>query len=102
MKRVLVTAGANTIGLVKTVATGLGPRGMRAHAICPGSVNGPRIDCVIVAEVAAADDASGAVMKRLTDPEDVAGMALLLAPDAAKMVAGQAIVVDGMTYNVDP
>ena len=41
-------------------------------------------------------------MKRLTDPEDVAAMALFLASDGAKMVSGQALAVDGMTYNVDP
>ena len=38
----------------------------------------------------------------MTDPEDVADMALFLASDAAKMVSGQALSVDGMTYNVDP
>jgi NAD(P)-dependent dehydrogenase (short-subunit alcohol dehydrogenase family) len=46
--------------------------------------------------------ASGTAMKRLTDPEDVAAMALFLASDGAKMVSGQALAVDGMTYNVDP
>ena len=38
------------IGLMKTVAMELGPHGIRANAICPGSVNGPRIDRVIEAE----------------------------------------------------
>ncbi len=31
------------IGLMKTVAMELGPHGIRANAICPGSVNGPRM-----------------------------------------------------------
>ena len=99
------------IGLMKTVAMELGPHGIRANAICPGSVNGPRIDRVIDAEAAVKGMtpdavrrgyASGTAMKRLTDPENVADMALFLASDAARMVAGQAIAVDGMTYNVDP
>ncbi len=99
------------IGLMKTVAMELGPFGIRANAICPGSVNGPRIDRVIEAEAAAKGltpdtvrqgYASGTAMKRLTDPEDVAEMALFLASDAARMVSGQALAVDGMTYNVDP
>jgi NAD(P)-dependent dehydrogenase (short-subunit alcohol dehydrogenase family) len=99
------------IGLMKTVAMELGPHGIRANAICPGSVNGPRIDRVIEAEAAAKGMtpdavrhgyASGTAMKRLTDPEDVAEMALFLASDAARMVSGQALAVDGMTYNVDP
>lgn len=106
-----VAAKWGVIGLMKTVAMELGPHGIRANAICPGSVNGPRIDRVVAAEAAAkgmTEDAvrqgyaSGTAMKRLTDPEDVADMALFLASDAAKMVTGQAIAVDGMTYNVDP
>lgn len=106
-----VAAKWGVIGLMKTVAMELGPHGIRANAICPGSVNGARIDRVIDAEAAAkgmtADAvrqgyASGTAMKRLTDPEDVADMALFLASDAARMVTGQAIAVDGMTYNVDP
>lgn len=99
------------IGLMKTVAMELGPHGIRANAICPGSVNGPRIDRVIEAEAAAKGVepdairqgyASGTALKKLTDPEDVANMALFLASDAAAMVSGQALAVDGMTYNVDP
>ena len=41
-------------------------------------------------------------MKRLSDPEDVAALALYLASDGARMISGQALAVDGMTYNVDP
>ncbi len=106
-----VAAKWGVIGLMKTVAMELGPHGIRANAICPGSVNGPRIDRVIEAEAAAKGMtpdavrhgyASGTAMKRLTDAEDVADMALFLASDAARMVSGQALAVDGMTYNVDP
>jgi NAD(P)-dependent dehydrogenase (short-subunit alcohol dehydrogenase family) len=46
--------------------------------------------------------AAGSALKRLSDPEDVAAMAVFLASDAARMVTGQALAVDGMTYNVDP
>lgn len=99
------------IGLMKTVAMELGPHGIRANAICPGSVNGPRMDRVIAAEAQAkgmTEDAvrqgyaSGTALKRLSDAQDVADMALFLASDAARMVTGQALSVDGMTYNVDP
>jgi NAD(P)-dependent dehydrogenase (short-subunit alcohol dehydrogenase family) len=106
-----VAAKWAVIGLMKTVAMELGPYGIRANAICPGSVNGPRIDRVIEAEAAAkgmtpdavrAAYASGTALKCLSEPGDVADMALFLASDAARMVTGQAIAVDGMTYNVDP
>ena len=46
------------IGLMKTVAMELGPHGIRANAICPGSVNGPRITSVIEAEAAAKGSSS--------------------------------------------
>lgn len=106
-----VAAKWGVIGLMKTVAMELGPFGIRANAICPGSVNGPRIDRVIDAEAEAkgmtADAvrqgyASGTALKQLSDPEDVANLALYLASDGARMIAGQALAVDGMTYNVDP
>jgi NAD(P)-dependent dehydrogenase (short-subunit alcohol dehydrogenase family) len=106
-----VAAKWGVIGLMKTVAMELGPYGIRANAICPGSVNGPRIDRVIDAEATAKGMtpdavrqgyASGTAMKRLTDPEDVADLAVFLASDRARMISGQAMAVDGMTYNVDP
>ncbi|GLS85453.1 3-ketoacyl-ACP reductase [Cypionkella aquatica] len=106
-----VAAKWGVIGLMKTVAMELGPHGIRANAICPGSVNGPRIDRVIEAEAQAKGMtpdavrqgyAAGTALKRLSDPEDVAAMALYLASDGARMVSGQALAVDGMTYNVDP
>ena len=106
-----VAAKWGVIGLMKTVAMELGPHGIRANAICPGSVNGPRIDRVIEAEAQAKGMtpdavrqgyAAGTALKRLSDAEDVAAMAVFLASDGARMVSGQALSVDGMTYNVDP
>lgn len=106
-----VAAKWGVIGLAKTVAMELGPFGIRANAICPGSVNGPRIDRVIAAEAAAKGTdpdtirhgyAAGTALKRLSDPQDVADVALYLSSPAARMITGQAIAVDGMTYNVDP
>ena len=106
-----VAAKWAVIGLMKTVAMELGPFGIRANAICPGSVNGPRITSVIEAEAAAKGTspdvirqgyASGTALKRLSDPEDVAHMALFLASDGARMVSGQAMTVDGFTINPDP
>jgi len=40
------------IGFTKTLAIELGPFGIRANAICPGPVEGDRIDRVIAAEAA--------------------------------------------------
>ena len=54
------------------------------------------------AEAVRAGYAAGTALKRLTDPEDVAHMALFLASDGARMVSGQALTVDGFTINPDP
>lgn len=99
------------IGLMKSVAMELGPFGIRANAICPGSVNGARIDRVIAAEAQAKGVpeaqirdgyASGTALKRLSEAQDVADMAVFLASDRARMITGQALAVDGFTFNVDP
>jgi NAD(P)-dependent dehydrogenase (short-subunit alcohol dehydrogenase family) len=106
-----VAAKWGVIGLMKTVAMELGGHGIRANAICPGSVNGPRIDRVIEAEAAAKGQtpdairqgyAAGTALKRLTDADDVAALSVFLASDGARMISGQALSVDGFTINPDP
>ncbi|MDH3474883.1 MAG: SDR family oxidoreductase [Rhodospirillales bacterium] len=94
------------IGLTKTLAMELGPCGIRVNAICPGSIEGPRIDRVI----AAAAEARGVSAREQRDfylrqsslrcfvtAEDIANMALFLASDAGSKISGQALAVDGHT-----
>lgn len=99
------------IGLMKTVAMELGPYGIRANAICPGAVEGERMDGVIAREAAAKGMtpeavregyAAGTSMRCFVRAEDIAAMALFLASDAAGRVSGQVIAVDGHTENPDP
>ncbi|MFY0690733.1 MAG: SDR family oxidoreductase [Paracoccaceae bacterium] len=99
------------IGLMKTLAMELGPFGIRANAICPGAVEGPRMEGVLEREAAAKGMsrdqvyegyASGTSMRRFVEASDVANMAVFLASDAARLVSGQVIAVDGHTENPDP
>ncbi|WP_147124320.1 SDR family oxidoreductase [Shimia ponticola] len=99
------------IGLMKTAAMELGPYGIRTNAICPGAVEGPRMEGVMQREAAAKgltrDEiyngyASGTSMRSLVTARDVANMAVFLASDAARLVSGQVIAVDGHTENPDP
>lgn len=94
------------IGFTKTIATELGPDGIRCNAICPGAVNGDRMDRVLAAEALArgvttqdvyADYTSGSSLRRFADPEEIAQLCLYLSSDAAKFISGQAIAVDGNT-----
>lgn len=99
------------IGLMKTVAMELGPFGIRANAICPGAVEGPRMEGVLEREAAAKgmsrDEvyqgyASGTSMGSFVTAQDIAEMAAFLGSDRAKLVSGQVIAIDGHTENPDP
>jgi NAD(P)-dependent dehydrogenase (short-subunit alcohol dehydrogenase family) len=97
------------IGLTKTLAMELGPFGIRVNAICPGSVEGKRIEQVIEREAReqgrTPDEIRNAYlrqtsMRRFIDAQDVANMALFLASDSGKSISGQAIGVDGHTESL--
>ncbi len=99
------------IGLMKTLAMELGPFGIRANAICPGAVEGPRMEGVLAREAAAKGTtrdaiyegyASGTSMRTWVTAEDIAQMALFLCSPASARVSGQVIAVDGHTENPDP
>jgi len=99
------------IGLMKTVAMEAGPHGVRANAICPGAVEGERMEGVLAREAAAKGMtrdqvyqgyASGTSMRSFVEARDIADMAVFLASNAARRVSGQVIAVDGHTENPDP
>jgi NAD(P)-dependent dehydrogenase (short-subunit alcohol dehydrogenase family) len=92
------------VGLSKSLAIELGPDQIRVNAICPGAVEGERIDRVIAAKAQAlgitieamrAELVEKASMKRMVSPQDIANMILYLCSDAGRLVSGQAIGVDG-------
>ncbi len=99
------------IGLMKTLAMELGPYGIRANAICPGAVEGPRMEGVLEREAAikgmTRDQvyegyAAGTSMRSFVTADDVANMAVFLSSNEARLVSGQVISVDGHTENPDP
>ncbi len=99
------------IGLMKTLAMELGPFGIRANAICPGAVEGERMEGVLEREAAAkgmtrdevyAGYAAGTSMRSFVTAQDIANMAVFLTSSGARMVSGQVIAVDGHTVNPDP
>jgi NAD(P)-dependent dehydrogenase (short-subunit alcohol dehydrogenase family) len=94
------------IGFTKSLAIEVGPYGVRANAICPGSVRGDRMGRVIAAEAQArgvseaeveAEYASSQSIARFVDPQEIADMAFFLGSPQSQMVSGQAIAVDGHT-----
>ncbi len=98
------------IGLMKTLAAELGPFNIRANALCPGVVEGARMEQVLAREAQVKGTtrdhlyqgyAAGTSMGRWVTGEDIAHMAVFLASDAARLVSGQVIAVDGHTENLD-
>lgn len=92
------------IGFTKTLAIELGPYNVRVNAICPGNVEGARMEHYAKAEAERRNVSLDVVyneyvqaqsIKRFVKPEEIADMCLFLASPAAKMVTGQAIAVDG-------
>lgn len=94
------------IGLTKCAAAEAGPNGVRVNAICPGAVEGDRMDRVIAAEVALsgksaaeirADYVKDTSLRCFVTADDIADTALFLCSDAGARISGQAIPVDGHT-----
>ena len=79
---------------------------MRVNAICPGAVEGPRMERVLEKEASASgvapDDirkayADGTSLKTWVTADDIADAAIWLASDMASKISGQSITVDGHT-----
>lgn len=99
------------VGLTKSLAIELGPHNVRCNCICPGSVQGERMERVVATEAAqrgvspetvVAEYVNGQSIKRFVEPQEVADLCLFLASPAASMITGQALTIDGHaeTYHI--
>lgn len=82
------------ISWTKSLAVELGPDGIRANTVAPGTVLTPRMEEVWDAERRSAV-AMNAPMGRLGATSDIANTVTFLLADSAAYVTGQTIVVDG-------
>jgi 2-keto-3-deoxy-L-fuconate dehydrogenase len=96
-------AKGGVLGLTKAVAADCLKDGIRANAVCPGTVDSPSLR-TRVEELAATMNSREAAWKvfldrqpsgRLGTPEEIAALVVFLASDAASFMTGQAIAVDG-------
>ena len=94
------------VGMTKTLAMELGPFGIRVNAVCPGAVEGPRMNRVIANEAQARGESEEAVrqsyvtgvsMKTWVQAEDIANSVFFLASDAGRKISGQILAIDGHT-----
>jgi len=91
-------AKMGVIGLVRTLATELGPYRIRVNAVCPGPVAGPRIDEVIRKQAAArgiteeqarAAFTGASPLGRLVEAGEVAAACAFLASEDSAAVTGE-------------
>ena len=94
------------VGLTKTLAMELGPAGVRVNAICPGAVEGERMERVLAMEAAAggrsvdavrAQYAEGVSLRQWVTEDDLAETVAFLVSPAAGKISGQIIAIDGNT-----
>lgn len=81
------------IGMTKTWARELGPKGVRAAVVCPGFVRTPILSTIPAAVMQKTIDK--VPLGRLGEPEDIANVYAFLASDEAAYVNGAVIEVSG-------
>ena len=90
---------AAVIGMTKSLAADFVKDGLRANALCPGTVDTPslrgRINSAADPVQAEKDFIARQPMGRLATVEDIAPMVVYLASDESRFVSGQTLLVDG-------
>jgi NAD(P)-dependent dehydrogenase (short-subunit alcohol dehydrogenase family) len=96
------------LAMAGSLATELGPKGIRVNSVAPGNIRGDSLDyyfsylghkrgvdpAVIAEEWAARSD-----LRRLVEPEDVANTVVFLASDLARGITGQCVDVNCGEYH---
>ncbi|HPJ93078.1 MAG TPA: 3-oxoacyl-ACP reductase family protein [Deltaproteobacteria bacterium] len=90
---VYATTKAGLIGMTKSLAKELGPKGIFVNAIAPGLV-----DTDMIRDVDREQIIKNIPLRRIGQPEDIAGLVLFLCSDLNSYITGQTIVIDGGLY----
>ncbi|MDI2031768.1 SDR family oxidoreductase [Saccharopolyspora sp. TS4A08] len=103
-------AKAAIIGVTRWLAREYGPRGVQVNAVCPGWVRTPLGEGAmahlseregITVDEAYAMTAQHVPLRRVAEPEEIAGCCTFLASGDASMVTGHVLVADGGGAAVD-
>ena len=104
-KSAYVAAKHGIVGFTKAAAWEVTEHGITVNAICPGAVRTPLVERQIAqlsgvhhipeSDVVARIMLEGHAVKRLLEPSEIAALAVYLCSDAAGVVTGAAIPIDG-------
>ena len=86
---------AADIQLAKNLAVELGPDNIRVNAIAPGLVKTDFARALWEDPEFADPRIAATPLRRLGEPEDIAGAAVFLGSDAGRWMTGQTIIIDG-------
>ena len=90
-------AKAADLQLARNLAVELGPHNVRVNAISPGVIRTDFAKALYEDPVAEAKLEKLTPLRRLGEPEEIAGAAIFLAAKSGAYVTGQSIIVDGGT-----
>jgi 2-keto-3-deoxy-L-fuconate dehydrogenase len=95
---------AGVIGLTKAIAADFVSKGIRANAICPGTVASPSLEQRLRDtgdyEAAKASFIARQPIGRIGQPEEIAALVVYLASDESSYTTGVAHVIDGGWSNI--
>jgi NAD(P)-dependent dehydrogenase (short-subunit alcohol dehydrogenase family) len=83
--------------LARNLAVEWGPKGIRVNAISPGLIRTPLATELLENEPFMARRLLSTPLRRVGEPEEIAGVAVMLASRAGGFISGQNIIVDGGT-----
>ncbi len=89
------SAKAGMLALTRTVASEVGPDGIRCNAVAPGIILTKWVEKNMTG---IAREADRTPMRRLGKPEDIAAAIAFLASDDASFITGEALTVSGGYY----
>ena len=86
---------AADLQLARNLSAEFGPQGVRVNCICPGLIKTDFAKALWENPDILKQATAGSSLKRIGEPDEIAGMAVFLASKAGAFTTGQAMVIDG-------
>ena len=86
---------AADLALARNIAVEFGPHNIRANAIAPGLIKTDFARYLWESPDILKASTAGAPLKRIGEPDEIAGAAVYLASAAGSFMTGQSLVIDG-------